>query len=107
MCAQYLVRKGSAWTFQIRIPVDLVADSTLSRIRIPIGAMSAILARKQAMLLAAVAQVAFARVRALDKADTKTCDTGKLSEQMMRAIVPMLMGMDALGCSPSARMSQI
>lgn len=58
--------------------------------------MSAILARKQALLLAAVAQVAFARVRALGKTNMDTCDTGKLSEHMIRAMVPMLMGMDAL-----------
>lgn len=96
MCANYLARKGSAWTFQIRLPADLSKDSTLSTIRIPIGAMSAILARKQALLLAGAAQVAFARVRGMDQASGDDADTGHLSEQMIRLLVPMFMGMDAL-----------
>lgn len=67
MCAHYLSRKGSAWTFQIRLPVDLAGDSTLSSIRIPIGSMSALAARKRALLMASAAQIAFGSIRKMDE----------------------------------------
>lgn len=96
MCAYYLARKGSAWTFQIRLPADLSKDSTLSIIRIPIGAMTAIQARKHALLMAGAAQLAFARVRTMDDASRDGLEALQLSERMIRSLVPVFMGLDAL-----------
>lgn len=96
MCAHYLSRKGSAWTFQIRLPVDLAGDSTLSAIRIPIGSMSALAARKRALLMASAAQIAFGSIRKMDENTVAEVGAAKISEQMIHSLVPFFMGLDAL-----------
>lgn len=96
MCARYLSRKGPTWSFQIRLPLDLRPDSTLSRIRIPLGAMTALEARKQALLMASAAQIAFGRVRNMMRTSPGDLDAAKASEQVILSLVPFLKGLDAL-----------
>ncbi len=60
---RYLVRSGSVYLFQIRMPPDIAGDGRNRVIRISLGALTAREARVQAELMAAHARFAFAQLR--------------------------------------------
>jgi hypothetical protein len=60
-CPTYLTRRGDAWTFQIRLPRALAANSSLANIRASFGVIPQRRALRMAGILAAAARLAFAR----------------------------------------------
>ncbi len=98
MPPRYLSQKSSGWQFQIRVPTFLIRDSSLAPIRVTLGALGALEARRRAAILAGAAQVAFMRVKqmsgACELSDKERRD--RAFEFMAELVGPALAGMDAL-----------
>ncbi|GAA4122661.1 hypothetical protein ACFFTN_22690 [Aminobacter aganoensis] len=73
---RYLVRSGSVYIFQIKVPKDL-CDQALRPVRVSLGALTARQARVQADLMAAHARFCFDRIRTRRLASGQDNDGGK------------------------------
>ena len=83
---RYLVRRGQSWRFQIRIPADLGPCRKKATLRVNLGALPIRSAERKARELAAVAELAFARLGRVKTMDDQTGEAPHPLDQSIFAI---------------------